>query len=132
VRTALTLAINRAHSRVEEHDIEEAETKYSQFALDTIETEASAAFPSLGNLLYEFAGANEIVEKGDIENLISKAGLRVTEADRIIEYLTTFNFLGVEIREGEFDFAADEQDMRKNTVLARNIQESRQRPPRTE
>ena len=70
---AIDIAINRGHSRVDESDVAEAEKQYSQFALDTIETEATAALNDPKNLLYEFIGAPEILDRNTLEALFANA-----------------------------------------------------------
>ncbi len=129
-RAAVSTAINRGHARVEEADVFEAEKQYSQYALDTIETEATAEFPELAKLLYEFAGAKEILEKEELEKFMSKAGFESDRFAAAAEFLLTYGFLGLEINEDVFDFASDENELRKNWVLSRKLQERSGRPPR--
>jgi len=128
--TAIEIAINRGHSRIEESDILEAEKQYSQYALDTIETEATATLSDPKSVLYEFIGANEILEHNELEGLMPKAGVPSEQFQNTIDYLTGCGFLGLEIRYGEFNFAADENDLEKNTVLGRKLLESEGRQPR--
>ena len=131
VKVAVDSAINRNHSIVEETDIAEAEKLYSQFALDSIESEATAAaLPEIEDVLFEFAGESETLDRNNLDSILSKARVAESRLQVVIDYLTAFGFLGLEIRDEEFEFATDENELRKNAVLARKLQETRSRPPR--
>ncbi len=129
-RAAVSTAINRGHARVEEDDVFEAEKQYSQYALDTIETEATAEFPELAKILYEFAGAKEILEKVELEKFMTNAGFESARFSAAVEFLLTYGFLGLEVSEDTFDFASDENELRKDWVMARKLQEHCGRQPR--
>jgi hypothetical protein len=129
-RAAIAAAINRAHALVDQTDIDEAEKQYSQYALDTVEAEGSALLPNLGGLLYEFAGAGEILHRDELEALMRKAGFGEADFDKVTDYLANLSFLGLETGGDVFHFAADESEARKNSVLARKLLEARGSRPR--
>jgi hypothetical protein len=127
---AIDIAINRGHGRVEDTDVLEAEKQYSRYALDTIEAEATAALAAPKELLYEFIGATEILERDTIEQFMLNVGLFPEQFQNAIDYLTGFGFLGLEVRPGQFNFAADENELERNLVLSRKVQESEERGAR--
>jgi hypothetical protein len=129
---AIDIAINRAHGQVEETDVLEAEKQYSQYALDTIEAEATTALAAPRELLYEFLGATEILERETIEGFMRNAGLASDQFQDAFDYLTGFGFLGLEVRPDQFSFAADENGLEKNLVLSRKLQQSERRQLRCE
>lgn len=124
-RAAVQIAVNRAHARVEEDDVLTAEQQYSQYALDTIQGEGSVAIVRFGDVLYEFLGAREIVDHDQVQKFLEKAGIQSRDCQMTIEQLCACSFLGMEIREDEFEFANDEDEMRKISVMARKLLESR-------
>ena len=108
----------------------EAEKQYSQYALDTIEAEATAALATPKDLLYEFIGATEILERESIERFMSNARISSDQFQDGIDYLTGFGFLGLEVRPDQFNFAADENELERNLVLSRKVLDSEGRNAR--
>lgn len=123
VKAAVDTAINRNHTVVTEADFNAAEKQYSRYALDSIETEAMVAIPEASDLLYEFVGCNEVLELSELEGFMQKAGIERERFESTMHFLLAFSFLGLEVRPEDFSFAADEDDLRKHFVLARNLQD---------
>jgi hypothetical protein len=90
-KAAVSTAINRGHSQVLESDITEAEKLYSHYALDTIETEATASVPDIERVLYEFIGAQELLDQGQVRSLLRKAGVPDESFQNTIDYLIAFS-----------------------------------------
>ncbi|MEI9476678.1 MAG: hypothetical protein WCO26_08890 [Deltaproteobacteria bacterium] len=123
VKNAVSTAINRSHTRVEEKDILDAERQYSQYAIDSIMVENGITLPELESILFEFAGCNHVLNEKELKDLILKARVPEGKLTQIIDHLINLSFLGLEIDEGEFTFSDDPKDYLKNNVLAERLVE---------
>lgn len=123
VKAALSIAVNRRHSKVCADDIEEAEKEYSQYALDSILVENGMTVHQIQRVIYEFMGCQKCLEGQDIENFFDKAGLDRDQHPYVLERLCALSFLGVEVSASEFRFVKDQdpQEFSKNEVLARKL-----------
>lgn len=122
-KAALARALSRGHAMIEESDILLAEKEYSQYAFNSLEAETSTELPGIENLLYEFAGADEIVTRDQIQGFVRKAGIDETATDRILELLCETTFLGLEIEPGRFEYLYDENRSKVAKTLARKTAE---------
>jgi molybdopterin-guanine dinucleotide biosynthesis protein len=125
MNAAISTAINRNHSHVEEDDVLEAERQYSQFALDAVIVEGLTVEPKIEEILYEFAGANAVLREDDILQLIGRVVKDRTGWRDVLAALIALSFLGLEIRTGVFEFPVDEEDLKKVAVLARKLHDTR-------
>lgn len=119
VKAAVATAVNRGQSMVRESDILEAEKQYSQYALESILVENGITIPVLEGILYEFAGCHAHLREHDVIQMLTKASVAQTEHARIIEHLCSLSFLGLEVRPGDFRFAEDPPEHKRNIALAR-------------
>ncbi len=121
-RSALNLAINRNHSKIESTDILDAEEEYSLYAFNSLEAETSAQLPYIEELLYEFAGVYKIVTRQQIETFIRKTSIDPNSSQDVIDLLTESSFLGFEIdRNNNFDFIYNEDKEEVIKALARKV-----------
>ncbi len=127
---AIAVAVNRGHPIVQPQDIQTAEKQYSQFGLEMIQVENGTTVPNLEAILYEFAGAREILNADDVGALIAKAGIEEEQRQEVINHLCALSFLGLETQLGEFVFVNEDEELKKAEVLSRNLSESRGSSPR--
>jgi len=120
---AIAVAVNRGHTVVAAEDIQTADKQYSQFAIEMIQVENGTTVPELEAVLYEFAGAPEILTADDVGTRILKAGIEEKRREEVIRHLCALSFLGLETRPGEFVFVDEDEDLRKAEVLSRNLSE---------
>ena len=125
VKNAVSTAVNRSHTMVEEKDICDAERQYSQYAIDSIMVENGITLPELESILFEFAGCDRVINERELKNLILKANMSEEKLNQIIDHLINLSFLGLEIGDGEFAFSDDPRDYLKNSVLAERLVERR-------
>jgi len=123
VKAAITTAVNRKHAKISADDILSAERQYSQFAIDSILVENGISMAALEDVLYEFAGSKVIMSKNDILNLLGGVHVPANDREHMIEHLCALTFFGLEIRENEFRYAEDQQEAKKNAILARKYAE---------
>lgn len=109
-------ATNRRHSRIEEADVLLAEEDYSRFALDALRVEGSPS-EDLDDVLLEFAGANSTMPLSEVMSLLAEAVAEMTAEDAFSRLLRA-NFLGIEVREGSFDYPVADQEEKRARVLA--------------
>jgi hypothetical protein len=124
-KAAIATAVNRGHTKVEESDILEARKQYSQYALDSILVEEDVNSAPLEEVLYEFIGSSARLSELELERVLSQAKVSIDQRDGMIDQLCCLSFLGVETSDGEFRFANDPQEHRKNLVLARRLAKDR-------
>ena len=124
VKAAVSNAVNRGDMRISEHDFLLARDQYSDYAFKSILKEDDPSKGKLEETLYEFAGADRILEKSDIENRMSIAGVATDDFEFYINLLCDINFLGVETRVG-FEYPSDEERRKMlrniaNVISSRN------------
>ena len=107
--------------KIEEKDILCGEVEYSRFALNSLIVEAVVKIPNVQDLLMYFVQSPEIITEQDIASRAGSAG--VPEADReiVIEWLVRLTFVGFETAPNRFEFLYDEQDLRKQSAMARKM-----------
>jgi hypothetical protein len=125
VKAAVATAVNRGRTMVQESDILDAEKDYSQYALDRILDEDGIGLNALQAVLYEFVGRPPAYSEGELHVLLHKAGIEPESIQDVIDHLSALTFLGIEVADGEFRFAEDRQEHRKNLVLARRLGDTR-------
>ena len=112
-KAALSTAVNRGHSRVEEDDILEAEKLYSQFVFEAVQVENGISLPELEIILFEFVGGSSILHKNEVFKILSKSGIDKNRHDYALRHLIALSFLGVEIKLNEFRFCTSADEIRK-------------------
>jgi hypothetical protein len=122
---AIAAAVNRKHSRVTEEDVTEAEKQYSQFAFETLQVENGIVTPGLESILYEFLGAPEVLHEDEVLSSLAKAGVATSDQHQALRHLCGLSFLGLEVRNAEFAFVEDEDELQKAEVMARKLVEDR-------
>lgn len=127
VKAAVGTAVNRRHIRVEEGDVLEAQKQYSQYALDSVLAEEDISTARLQGILFEFIGCQARLSETELDRILTQAKVPSDERDGAVDELCSLSFLGVEASEGDFRFANDPQEHRKNLVLARRLAKERGR-----
>jgi hypothetical protein len=127
---AITTAINRRHTRVERADIEDAEKIYSQFAFEALLVEGEDLRALLERVLYGFAGCDAIISADEVRQTLLSAGVADDDLDDVVEILRGLSFVGIEVRDGEFEYSEDARDMQRANALARRLAEKRGAPER--
>ncbi len=121
VKAAVSNAVNRRHTTVEPADIQDAEPAYSQYAVKSILVENGVTLPELERILFEFAGSSAILTEQEVRSLVLKGLGDKERVDYAISHLIGLTFLGVEIREGEFEFVEDYGEFKKSSIIARRL-----------
>jgi len=123
-KAALAHAVNHKHTTITEEDILQAEEEYSQHAYRTLLAETEIQFGAdMEALLIEFAGANEIVTRIQIEDFLNRANLPEDKVDHAIELLVDARFLGLETDMDTYQFVYDESKEKVLKALARRTAE---------
>ena len=121
VNAAVTTAINRGHTRIEEGDILAAEIQYSQYALESVNVESTLPDINLEDVMFEFVGMTVNMSKSKVQEVIQSAGVLKEKVESTIEVLHDLTFLGLEIGEDRFVFSDDPESSRKNRIMARRF-----------
>lgn len=123
-RGAIQEAVNRGHIKVEESDFLSAESKYSQYAIESLLPENGNRLDDFESLLYEFAGSNEIILITEIEDILRN--YKLTNTAEVIDILCELTFLGLEISPGKFEFINEQRSKKIVHKLARKTVEQSQ------
>lgn len=118
---AVAVAANRAHEKIEEADILEAERAYSQFAFEALLVENGITITQLKNVLLEFLGEPAIMDESTVSGFITRSGIGPDKVGQVLERLKEMSFLGVEVGSGRFDFPESGTAMERARVLARKL-----------
>ncbi len=112
-KAALSTAVNRGHSRIEEDDIYEAEKQYSQFIFEVVQVENGISLPELEYMMFEFVGGKEILSREEVFRTISKSDIEKDRQEYALRHLIALSFLGVEVRLNEFRYCSNIDEIQK-------------------
>lgn len=129
-KAALAFAVNRAHTKIEEKDILDAQKEYSQHALYSIVDETTTQFERLEDFLYEFLQSAEVIGRRDILRAMAACGVPEANVDDIVELLCDLAFFGRELEPGRFEFLYNYQDREKFHAMAQRTAQSAGHDPR--
>lgn len=121
IKSALSNAISRKHTKIEQEDLKNALDPYSHFALETLIAEVSPQFENIGEILYEFVGEEDVVNGSDIKRAMKKHKICSDDFDSLMIALCKLSFFGLEITLNEFKFIYNEDDYIKYSVMARRM-----------
>lgn len=119
MKAAVAIAVNRGQALVRESDLLEAEKQYSQYALESILVENGLSVPSLESVLYEFAGSPQFLSEPELERILTNAQVPKVNQPQVTEHLCSLAFLGIQVRPGDFRFAEDPPEQKRNVALAK-------------
>ena len=125
VQAAIEAAIVRQSAIVDVEHIYIADTAYSQFAYDAIKVEDPVLGARLEEAIVEFAGGRAILTEEEVHVILRRVGFAESELSLAINHLRNLSFLGIEVGEGDYDYADDIQLKRRADVLARRFADSR-------
>ena len=120
VKCALSLAVNRKHSKIEEEDVLKGLQQYSRYALDVLLVENAVQIDNLEGLIYELVGGPRVVTRQILEQAAHTAGVTAPLED-VVDALVAATFLGIEAAPGQFVCRYDEEDKLKFEALSRKI-----------
>ena len=129
VNAAVTTAINRRRTRIEEEDILEAEKQYSQYVFESVNVENTSLGINLEDVLFGFAGMPTILTKSEVLEALQFAEIEKGRIESTIDVLHDLTFLGLEVERG-FVFSDAPEKSRKNKMLARRFARKRGREGR--
>jgi hypothetical protein len=125
---AISTAVNRRKTGVEEEDILEAERTYSRFAFDAVLVEADATLAGAEAILMEFVGEHHLLTVGEVSDLLTRAGVAQGDHAQVITELVGLSFLGLETKQDEFKYVDDIRDQGRNERLAQRLAAARGTP----
>ena len=120
VTSAVSIAINRAHRRVESADLLSAREQYSLYAFDSILKEDDPTKEKLEPVLYQFAGPDKVINRKQIEDIFCSVGVDEGDIEFYLDLLCDISFLGIETRH-TYRYSINEEDRRNLRSVARVI-----------
>ena len=124
VNSAVSSAINKGHSRVDERDFLDAEKSYSLHALESVLVEGNDENLDLEAIVFGFSGLSPVLSREEIHKVLAEAGVQPIHYEDAIDTLTSVSFLGLQVSEGEFAFSSDPTEGRVNVVRSRRLRTS--------
>jgi hypothetical protein len=125
VTAAIDAAVVKQSPIVDAEHILAADQVYSQFAYDAIKIEDPSLGDRLEHAMIEFAGGSPILTASELQELLDEAGFEEGEYQSAIDQLRDVSFIGIEARDGVFDFSDDVQAKRRADVMARRLARER-------
>lgn len=110
IRTAIEVAVNRGHTRVQADDILHAEVRFSNEVLKATSFEIRDVFPRLEDPLYAFIGCASHLTRDEIAKLFEQEGVPASRHEELIDVLFWFGFLGVFDRNEASHYCYSEQN----------------------
>ena len=96
LRSAMHIAINRGHARIEEDDLIQAERSYSEDLLLTTSFEIGDTYPEYAELLYAFENSLAAMPVQDARDRLELlADVPRDQVEHVLELLIWYGFLGV-------------------------------------
>ena len=121
VNAAITIAITRRHTRIEEKDVLDAEKQYSQYVFESVNVENTLSGIYLENVIFEFVGRPSIILKSEVLEALQSAEVPDEMVEPTIEVLHDLTFLGLEIEEDRFAFSETPEESRKYKIFAQRF-----------
>jgi hypothetical protein len=123
LRSALDQAVNSGHVRIEAEDLLGAEKQYSRYALDSLVVEGATEVNKLEDVLYEFAGAPDVIDLDVIAKALH-AARNGEEPCTVADKLVDLTFLGLEVQPNRFEFLFNDSERPKFRSMARRVSEN--------
>lgn len=105
LRKAVSVAVNRGHSRVEESDILKAEEGFSQDMFQELFFELRDVFPEYSHCLYGFTNVGERIDDEILKLVLTESGVSDSAVSKVTEILLWYGFLGVSDNNGNEIFS---------------------------
>ncbi len=117
---AITTAVNRSHTRIEEGDIQESRRVYSSYVFKSVLSEDDPSKHKLEAILYEFAGCPNIVTLSEVYRFLEAAEVDETDKEYYLDLLCDIGFLGIQTNTG-FRYVSDESERRMTRRVSQSI-----------
>jgi len=88
-------AVNLAHSKIDDSDLQKGVTAYSQDLLVELDHELTDVFPAAKNLLYQFIDAPSQMSREQLESLIHQADVEESDTGKVIDFLLYYGIFGI-------------------------------------
>ncbi len=118
VNEAVTTAINRGHTQIEEEDIFAAEQQYSEYVFRRVDLENTLTGISLEDVVFGFAGRSVTLCESEVVEVLKSEGISEEKMETVIDFLYDLTFLGIEVKEDDFVFFTTPEEFRKKQKLA--------------
>lgn len=128
-KVAVNNAVDRGRHNISPEDLLTARDQYSQYAFQSILKEDDPSKGKLETVLYEFAGADAILEREHIESRFAAAGVVGEDVDFYLDLLCDISFLGIETTT-LFRYSGDEEERRTLRSIARVLASRQDRSER--
>jgi hypothetical protein len=117
-KNALSFAISRGHEKIEESDLTDALTKYSDYALDSINVENADELGTIEAGTFALIGCKNILGEHEIRQALSRDKIDEALHDTYIKNMCRLTVLGVEITKDVFKFIYDDTSFLRDMKLA--------------
>jgi len=116
-------ATNFNRQKIEESDIEKGLKTYSADLLDELDRELTDVFPQARDLLYHFLDAPGVMTSGQLETILSDAGLHQQANEKVVDFLLYYGVLGIQLGENEYFIFAVNYDLKVLKIRAQRGRE---------
>jgi hypothetical protein len=109
-------AVNAGHDAVSAEDVAAGREQYSHFAFEALRVENGVYNEDFESVLYAFIGATELLSVEDVRGLLLSADVSESNLSQVLDRLVELGFLGVEVRDDEYEFI-DEAVLHERVLL---------------
>lgn len=124
------VAISRGHEKIEEKDILQAYSDYSNWIFKSLLVENNLALKQMENFLFELVGADNILVEEDLKRAFINSDISVVEQsdlDKMIDNLVELTILGREVENNKFIYEYDVENFKKIKKMAEKFGSKRYR-----
>lgn len=115
------IAISRGHEIIEENDIIQAYSDYSNWIFKSLLVENNVGIKQMENFLFELVGGENIIDENALKKAFIDSDVPILEQsdlDKMIDNLVELTILGREVGENQFMYEYDVDNFKKIKKLA--------------
>jgi len=127
-KTCKDIAISRGHTIVQEKDILEAYSDYSNWVFKSVLVENGITHKQMEEFMYELMAHNVIITKDEIEEKMRASGIPIindNDVEKFIDHLVNLTIIGRETEKMKFLYEYDVNNAKKIKVLAKKYNSNR-------
>ena len=127
-KTCKDIAISRGHTFVEEKDVLEAYSDYSNWVFKSVLVENGITHKQMEEFMYELMAHNVIITKDEIEEKMKASNIKIitgNEVEKFIDHLVNLTVFGRETGDMKFSYEYDVNNAKKIKVLAKKFNSNR-------
>lgn len=100
-KVAKDVAVSRGHTQIQEKDVMQAYSEYSNWVFKSILVENGITINEMSDFMYKLMGCNIVLSKSELINYAKEVGIKLNE-NEFIDHLVSLSILGREVDKNKF------------------------------